>query len=115
MCLLNRFNIGGALLKYERTVATAFLCHTAWHSAMPGQSFAEKFCESLLSSCVTKKGHNRGAVTIDNVDDLWHLITIRNEGHRVNVCEIPNSFVDSGRQRLTAYLNAERVYVPQVR
>ena len=115
MCLLDRLNMGDTLLKYERTVATALLCHTAWHTAMPGQAFAEEFCESLLSSLVTKKGQNRGAVTIEDVDDLYHLITIRKEGHRVNVCKIPNSFVNSVRQRLTAYLNAERVYVPWVR
>ena len=30
-------------------------------------------------------------------------------------CKIPNSFVNSVPQRLTAYLNAERVYVPWVR
>ena len=33
----------------------------------------------------------------------------------MNVCKIPNSFVNSVRQRLTAYLNAERVYVPWLR
>ena len=115
MCLLDRLNMGGTLLKYQRTVATALLCHTAWHSAMPRQAFAGEFCESLLSSLVTKKGQNRGAVTIDDVDDLYHLITIRKEGQRVNACKIPNSFVNSMRQRLTAYLNAERVYVPWVR
>ena len=115
MCLLDRLNMGDTLLKYERTVATALLCHTAWHTAMPGRAFAEEFCESLLSSLVTKKGQNRGAVTIEDVDDLYQLITIRKEGHRVNVCRIPNSFVNSVRQRLTAYLNAERVYVPWVR
>ena len=115
MCLLDRLNIGDTLLKYERTVATALLCHTAWHTAMPGQAFAEEFCRSLLSSLVTKKGQNRGAVTIEDVDDLYHLTTIRKEGHRVNVCKNPNSFVNSVRQRLTAYLNEERVYVPQVR
>ena len=115
MCLLDRLNMGDTLLKYERTVATALLCHTAWHTAMPGQAFAEEFCESLLSSLVTKKGQDRGAVTIEDVDDLYHLITIRKEGHRVNLCKIPNSFVHSVRQRLTAYLNAERVYVPWVR
>ena len=82
---------------------------------MPGQAFAEEFCESLLSNLVTKKGQNRGAVTIDDVDDLYHLITIRKEGHRVNVCKIPNSFVNSVHQRLTAYLNAKGVYVPWVR
>ena len=114
MCLLDRLNMGDTLLKYERTVANALLCHTAWHTAMPGQAFAEEFCESLPSSLVTKKGQNRGAVTIEDVDDLYHLITIRKEGHRVNVCKIPNSFVNSVRQRLTAYLNAERVYVPWV-
>ena len=82
---------------------------------MPGEGFAEEFCESLLSSLVMKKGQNRVAVTIDDVDHLYHLITIRKEGHRVNVCKIPNSFVDSVRQRLTNYLNAECVYVPRVR
>ena len=112
MCLTDRLNMGGTLLKYERTVATALLCHTAWHSAMPGQACAGEFCESLLSSLVTKKGQNRGAVTIDDVDDLYDLITIRKEGHRANVSKIPNSFVNSVHQRLTAYLNAERVYVP---
>ena len=70
MCLLDRLNMGGTLLKYELTVATSLLCRTAWHSAMPGQAFAEKFCESLLSSLVTKKGQNEGAVTIDDVDDV---------------------------------------------
>ena len=115
MCLLDRLNMGDTLLKYERTVATALLCHTPWHSTMPGQSFAEEFCESLLSSLVTKKGQNRGAVTIEDVDDLYHLISIRKGSHRVNVCKIPNSFVNSVCQRLTAYLNAERVYVPWVR
>ena len=80
MCLLDRLNMGDTLLKYERTVAAAPLCHTAWHTAMPGQAFAEEFCESLLSSLVTKKGQNRGAVTIEDVDDLCHLITIRKEG-----------------------------------
>ena len=115
MCLLDRLNMGDTLLKYERTVATALLCHTAWHTAMPGQAFAEEFCESLLSSLVTKKGQNRGAVTIEDVDNLYHPITIRKEGHRMNVCKIPNSFVNSVCQRLTAYLNAERVYVPLVR
>ena len=112
MCLLDRLNMGDTRLKYKRTVATALLCHTAWYTAMPGQAFAEEFCESLLSSLVTKKGQNRGAVTIDDVDDLYHPITIRKEGHRVNVCKISNSFVNSVRRRLTAYLNAERVYVP---
>ena len=115
MCLLDRLNMGDTLLKYDCTVATALLCHTAWHTAMPGQAFAEEFCESLLSSLVTKKGENRGAVTIEDVDDLYHLITIRKEGHRVNVCKIPDSFVESVCQRLTAYLNAERVYVPWIR
>ena len=102
MCLLDRLNLGGTFLKYERTVATALLCHTAWHSAMPGQSFAEEFCESLLSSLVTNKGQNRGAVIIDNVDDLYHVVTIWKEGHPVNACKMPNSFVKSVRQRLTA-------------
>ena len=104
MCLLDRLNMGDTLLNYERTVATALLCDTAWHSAMPGEAFAEEFCESLPSSFVTKKGQNRGAVTIEDVDDLYHLISIRKKGHRVNVCKIPNSFVNSVRQRLTAYL-----------
>ena len=115
MCLLDRLNMGDTLLKYERTVATALLCHTAWHTAMPGQAFAEEFCESLLSGLVTKKGQDRGAVTIEDVDALYHLITIQKEGHRVNACKIPNSFVNSVRQRLTAYLNAKRVYIPWVR
>ena len=115
MCLLDRLNMGDTLLKYEPTVATALLCNTAWHTAMPRQAFTEDFCESLLPSLATKKGQNRGAVTIDYVDDLYHLITIRKEGYRVNVCKIPNSFVNSVRQRLTAYLNAERVYIPWVR
>ena len=111
MCLLDRLHLGDTLLKYERT---ALWCHTAWHTAMPGQAFAEEFCESLLSSLVTKKGQNRGAVTIEDVNNLYHLITIRKEGHRVNVCEIPNSFVNSVRQRLAAYLNAERVYLSSI-
>ena len=95
MCLLDRLNMGGTILKYERTVATPLLCHNAWHSAMLGQAFVEGFRESLLSSLVTKKGQNIGAVTIDDVDDLYHPITIQREGHRVNVCKIPNSFVNS--------------------
>ena len=95
MCLLDRLNMGSTLLKYDCPVATALLCHTAWHSAMPGQAFAEEFCEGLLSSVVTKKGQNRGAVTIEDDDDLYHLITIWKEGHRVNVCKILNSFVNS--------------------
>ena len=107
--------MGDTLLKYERTVATALLCHSPSHSAMPGQSFAEEFCESLLSSLVTKKGQNRGVVIIDEVDDPYNLISIRKGGHTVNVCKIPDSFVNSMHQRLTAYLNAERVYVPWVR
>ena len=115
MCLSDPLNMESTLLKYERTVATALLCHTAWHSDMPGQAFAEKFSESVLSSVVTKKGQNRAAVTFEDVDNLDHLITIPKEGHRVNVCKIPNSFVHSLRQQLTAYLNPERVYVPWVR
>ena len=114
MCLLDRLNMGDTLLKYERTAAIALLCHTAWHTAMPGQAFAEEFCESLLSGLVTIKGGNRGAVTIEDVDYLDHLITIRKESHRVNVCKIPNFFVNSVRQWLTAYSYAERVYVPWV-
>ena len=109
------FELQGHTFKVRTHVATALLCHTAWHSAMPGQAFAEEFCESLLSSLVTKNGQNRVAVTIEDVDDLYHLITIRKEGHRVNVWKNRNSFVNSVRQRLTAYLNAERVYVPGVR
>ena len=54
-------------------------------------------------------------MTIDDVNDLYHLITIRKDGDRVNVCKIPNSFVNSVRQQLTAYLNAECVYIPSVR
>ena len=114
-CLLDRLNMGDTFFKFERTVATALLCHTTWHTTMPGQAFAEEFCESLLSSLVTKKGQNRGAVAIEDVDDLYQLINVRKEGHRVNVCKISNSFVNSVRQRLTAYLNAEHVYVPWVR
>ena len=30
MCLLNDLNMGDTVLKYERTVATAFLFHTPW-------------------------------------------------------------------------------------
>ena len=71
MCPLDRLNMGDTLLEYNRTVANALLCHTAWHSAMPGQSFAEKFCENQLSSLVTRKGGNRGAVTIDDVENLY--------------------------------------------
>ena len=70
---------------------------------MPRQAFAEEFCESLLSSLVTNKGKNRGVVTIDDVDDLYHLITIRKESHRVNVCKIPDSFVHPVGQRLTGF------------
>ena len=90
ICLLDCLNIGDTLSKYERSVATALLCHTAWHTAMPGQAFAHEFCESLLSSLVTKQGQNIGAVTIEDDDDLYHLITTRKEGHRVNVCKISN-------------------------
>ena len=66
------------------------------HHTQPclGQAFAEEFCEILFSSLVTKKGQNRGAVTIDDVDDLHQLICIREGGHRVNVCKIPNSLVN---------------------
>ena len=53
-CLLDRLNMGDTLFKFERTVATALLCHTTWHTAMPRQAFAEEFCESLLSSLVTR-------------------------------------------------------------
>ena len=114
MCPLDRLNMGGTLLNYERTVATALLFHTAWHSAMPGQGYVEECCESLLSSPVTKKTQNRAAVTIDDVEDVYHPIIIRKEGHRVKVCKIPNSCGNSGCQRLTVYFNAERVYVPRV-
>ena len=76
------------------------------------QAFAEDFCESLLSRLVTKKRQNSGAVTINDVDDLYQLISIEKGGHRVNVWKIPNSFVKSVCHRLTAYLNGERVYVP---
>ena len=115
ICLLDRLNMGDTLLNYERTVVTALLYHTALQTAMPEQAFAEDFCESLLSSLVTKKSHNRGAVTIEDIDDLYHLITIRKEGQRVNVCKPPNSFVNFVCHRVTAYLNAGRVYVPGVR
>ena len=33
MCLLGRLNMEDTLLKYQRTIATALLCHTAWPSA----------------------------------------------------------------------------------
>ena len=82
---------------------------------MPGESFAEELYESLLSSLVTTKGQNRGVVTIDDVYDLHHLISIRKGGHRVDVCKIPNWFVNSVCQRITAYLDTERVYVSWVR
>ena len=101
MCLLDRLNMGNTLFKYERGVATALLCPAAWHSARPVESFAKEFCESLLSSLVTKRGQNRDAVTMDDIDDSYHLISIWKGGHMVNVCEIPNSFVNSVRQRLT--------------
>ena len=65
------------------------------------------------SSCDVKGGIPT-YLTSKDVDDLYQLITIRKEGHRVNVCKIPNSFVNSVRQRLTAYLKAECVYVPWV-
>ena len=54
-------------------------------------------------------------MTIDDVDDLYNLISIRKAGHRVHMCKIPNSFVNSVCQRLTAYLKEERVYVPWAR
>ena len=82
---------------------------------MPGQSFAEAFRESLLSRLVKNKRQNRGAVTIGVVDELYHLISIRKGCQRVNVYKIPNSFVNSVRQRLGAYLNAECVYLPWLR
>ena len=78
---------------------------------MPGQHFNEEFCESLLSSLITKKIQNKGAVTIEDVGNLYQPISIRKEGHRVNVCKIRNSFVTSVRQRVTAYLNVECVYL----
>ena len=115
ICLLDRLNMGDTLLKYKRTVASALLCHTAWHKTMPGQAYAEELSERLLSSLVTKNSQNRDAVTIDDFNNLYHLITIRKEGHRVNVCKILNSFVNSVRQRLTAYLDAEGIYVPWLR
>ena len=43
MCLLDRLNRGDTLLKYERTVATALLCHTAWHIAMPDRLLPRNF------------------------------------------------------------------------
>ena len=82
---------------------------------MPGQAFAKEFYESLLSSLVTNKGQNKGVVTIEDVDNLYQLISIVKGGHRVNVCQIPNSLVTSVRHRLTTYLNAERVYMPWVK
>ena len=114
MCLLAFLNMGEALLKDEQAVAIALLCYTSWHSAMPWQAFAAQLCGNLLSSLVTKKGQNKGAVTIEDVDDLHQIISIRKGGHRVNVCKIPNTFVTSVRQRLTTYLNGERVYLPWV-
>ena len=115
MCLLDRLNIGDTLLSYERTVAPDLLCNTACQSAMPGQFSAEEFSESLLSSLVTKKWQNRDAVTIDKIDHLYHLISIGKGGHSANACKIHNSFVNTVCQRLTAYLNAECVYIPWVR
>ena len=46
MCLLDSLNMGQTLWKYERIIATALLCHTRWHSAMPGQAFAKELCLS---------------------------------------------------------------------
>ena len=43
MCLLDRLNMGDTLLKYARTVATALLCHTAWHTAMPDRLLPRSF------------------------------------------------------------------------
>ena len=114
MCLLARLNTRETLLKYERTVATALLCQTAWHSAMPGHAFANEFRESVLSSLVTKKGQNKGSVTIEDAD-LYQLMSIWKGGHRVNVCKIPSSPVTAMRQRLPAYLNAEYVYLPWIK
>ena len=110
----DRLNMGGTLLKYERIVATALFCHTSWHSAMPGQAFAEEFCENLLSNLETKKGQNKGDMSIEDVDDLRQLMSIGKGGQKLNVCKIPNSLVTSVLRRLTAHLNAERVYIPWV-
>ena len=85
MCLLAHLNMGATLMKYELNVAMAVLCHTAWHSAMPGQAFAKEFCESLLCSPGTRKGQNKGDVTIEDVDELYQLISTGKGGRRVNV------------------------------
>ena len=65
MCFWDRLNMGYTLLTHKRTVATGLLCHTQWHLAMPGQSFAEEFIEGLLSNLVAERGQSRGAVTMD--------------------------------------------------
>ena len=111
----SRFENLESPLKYQQTVATALLCHTAWHSAMPGQVCAEEFCGSSVFSLLTKRGQNKGAVTMDDADDLYQLISIPKGGHLANVCKIPHSLVTSVLERPTAYLNAVRVYTPWVK
>ena len=94
MWLLACLNMGGTVLKYERIVSTALLCQTPLHST---------------------RGQNKGALTIEDVDDIYQLISIGKGGQRVNVCKIPNSLSATLRQRLTANLNAGRVCIPWVK
>ena len=115
LCLLARLNMGETLLQYERTVATALLCHTSWHYAMPWQVFAEELGECLLSSLVTKKGQNKGTETIADVVDLYQLISLGKERQWGICAKCQIALVTSVRQQLTAYLNAERVYTPWVK
>ena len=56
----------------ERSGALQLRYNATLHGTQLCLSFAEAFCESLLSSLVTKKGQNRGAVTIGDGDDLYH-------------------------------------------
>ena len=82
---------------------------------MAGRAFAEEFSQRLLSSLVSRKGQNKGAVIIEDVDDLYQLISIWKEGQRVDLCKIPNSSVTSARQPLTEDLDTECVYLCWVR
>ena len=52
MCLLDRLNMGDTLLKYERTVATALLCHTAWREVFVARA-------GVLSQNKKKMGKTR--------------------------------------------------------
>ena len=61
------------------------------------QAFAEQFCESLVSSPVTKKGQNKGVVSIEVIDDLYQLLSIGAGGQTANVCKIPNPLVTQVR------------------